>query len=67
MTFHTRNAVIARHEDDELNRYLDQAEEILDTKCAECGGEKSWDEGLCPECLEAFRQLDEEGNHERPI
>ncbi len=57
MNYHQRNSVIARHEDDALNRHLknrEYRESPEDTECQECGAVKQPDMDLCQECFDVI-------------
>ena len=55
MDFHKRNQVIAEHEDDSLNEYLDDKysaikEGAICSKCNKDSTIEEWSNGQCGEC-----------------
>jgi hypothetical protein len=60
MNYHTRNTVIAKHEDDALNAYLNREEPQHCKRCA-C---YSPDEEYCPSCRKEIEALKDHGEEQ---
>lgn len=58
MNFHDRNAFIAKHEDDELNRHLDREDAPEKSVCGWCDCRVPDGKRVCQECEEWVKEED---------